>query len=353
MRLISLDTETTGSSPASGDRCVDIGLVEIIDGRPTGRSYQTYIDPDRPVHWRARQVHGLSNAFLSGKPSFREVAGDILDFIEGSPIIAHGAKFDRDMLLYDFHYAGLEAPEMRFFDTLPFMRSALPGLRRYSLDHVSEHLLPARAPRKLHGALEDAEILAECCGVIELRKPGATASWFRTPRCINPWPKSWERRVRIQEREAPAMENEGSSQEQTEADRIAAIVRNAVDNSRDFPDLVIRLRDAGICLRPIINRQRALHGVRFSTPNASITGGAIGVAGADLNRKGLGYVHSRDHALVQSLVREHDNVMGRIETVKHRFTAVPSRISAAGAVRAAAVKADGALEDTSGPKMEW
>lgn len=191
MRLIAFDTETTGASPASGDRCVDIGLVEIVDGNITGHVYQTYLNPETPVKRQSFHVHGLSDSFLADKPRFKDVAKEILEFVDGDPLVAHDARFDRDMLLYDFRYSGLEAPCLEFYDTLPFMRNMLPQQGLYKLDALAVTLLSKHEFRGRHSAVEDAEILARCICKIEEMKPGSMESWFSSQRSIDSYPKGW------------------------------------------------------------------------------------------------------------------------------------------------------------------
>lgn len=189
MRLIALDTETTGSSPQKGDRCVDIGLVEIVDGEITGRCYQAHLNPDWPVSWGAERIHGLSDAFLSDKPRLRDVAGDILDFIGDAPCFAHNARFDRDMLLWDFHHAGLPIPALTFFDSLPLMRQHCP-VGPHGLDALAQSQGLTTGPRTLHGALEDADILARLLCRVEAECRWALATWVRKVSPLSPLPKS-------------------------------------------------------------------------------------------------------------------------------------------------------------------
>jgi DNA polymerase III subunit epsilon len=174
MRVIALDTETTGASPARGDRAVEIGLVEMIDGRRTGRDWRAYFNPRHPVHWAARRVHGLSDRFLADKPLFAAHANEILDFIDGAPCLAHNARFDRDVILHEFHASGLAVPALVFHDTIPIARGALAA-PSYSLDALVTHLRLETPDRRLHGALLDASILGQVLETIEARKPGHLA----------------------------------------------------------------------------------------------------------------------------------------------------------------------------------
>jgi DNA polymerase-3 subunit epsilon len=190
MRLIAIDTETTGSAPARGDRCVEIGAVELVHGRPTGRTYQTYLNPERPVAWQAERVHGLSDRFLADKPRLAEIAPDLIDFIGDAPCLAHNARFDRDMLLYDFRHAGLAVPALRFFDTIPFAKAHVRA-PAYRLDVIAQTLGVIGTARGLHGALEDATILAGVVERIEVSRPGALGDWLSRTVPLSPLPKSW------------------------------------------------------------------------------------------------------------------------------------------------------------------
>ncbi len=336
MRLIAIDTETTGASPAKGDRCVDIGAVELIDGRLTGRTYQTYLNPDHPVAWQAQRVHGLTNRFLSDKPRFAEIAPDLLAFIGDAPCLAHNARFDRDMILYDFKYAGLPVPALRFFDTIPFAQARVRA-PSYRLDQLALTLGVLEKGRGLHGALEDAEILGRVVEAIEARQPGALAAWMRGPAPLSPLPKGWQappapptRLAATKPEPSDRAEPPGptapqaASEEAREADRIAALVRAALEGAPDLALFAERLSAAGVLMRPVINGELALHGARFSTPRASFTGGAIGLTGPALERAGPAYRHPEHEGLVARLVAAHDAVMGPVTALKGRFTATPS-----------------------------
>lgn len=327
MRLIAIDTETTGSAPAKGDRCVEIGAVELINGRFTGRTFQTYLNPERPVAWQAQRIHGLSDRFLADKPRLAEVAPDLLAFIGDAPCLAHNARFDRDMLLYDFRHAGLQVPALRFFDTIPFAQARVRA-PSYRLDQLALTLGVLEKGRGLHGALEDAEILSRVVEAIEARQPGALAAWMRGSAPLNPFPKGWQAPPApppvAKSPPSDPLTPEGTSGEAREADRIAALVRTALEGAPDLTLFAERLTAAGVLMRPVINGQLALHGARFSTPNASFTGGAIGLTGPALERAGPAYRHAEHAGLVVRLVAAHDAVMGQVTALKGRFTAVPS-----------------------------
>lgn len=348
MRLISIDTETTGSSPPRGDRCVEVGAVEILDGRLTGQRFQTYLNPGRPVDWQARRVHGLTDRFLADKPRFGEVAGALLDFIGDAPCLAHNARFDRDMLLHDFRGAGLQVPPLRFYDTVPFTR-ALVKAPAYRLDVLAMTLGVIEQGRGLHGALEDAEILARVICRIEADRPGALRLWVRGSNALSPLPKGWSSRPPVagpagsapEPGPSPAVSagplpapgprsapDEVGPEERREAVRIADLVRAALEGSPDLPLFAERLGGSGVLLRPVVNGDLTLHGVRFSTPLASFTGGAIGLTGSVLERAGVAY--RPEHApLVERLTGEHDAVMGPVTTLRDRFRATPTPTGAA------------------------
>jgi DNA polymerase-3 subunit epsilon len=194
MREISLDTETTGGNIKQGDRAIDIGLVEMFDGRRTGRTWQTYLDPQsREVHWGALRVHGLSNAFLKGKPLFKDVADEMLAFIDGAPCIAHNARFDRDVVITEFHVCGLELPQIRFHDSISMAKDVLKT-GKMNLDTVVARLGITTPPRKTHGALLDAEILAMVIEALEDLSPGARARMLHPGLAIDPVPSFLKQR---------------------------------------------------------------------------------------------------------------------------------------------------------------
>ncbi len=161
MREIILDTETTGFDPFSGDRIVEIGCVELINHIVSGERFHTYINPERDMPEAAFRIHGLSSEFLSGHPVFSEVAVGFTDFIGSSPVIAHNAEFDLKFLNWELDQAGLEqVSRSRVIDTLAMARSKFPGAQN-SLDALCKRFDISNIHRTLHGALLDAEILAE------------------------------------------------------------------------------------------------------------------------------------------------------------------------------------------------
>ena len=161
MREIVFDTETTGLDPQSGDRMVEIGCIELVNRVPTGRTFHAYFNPDRTMPHAAEQVHGLSDAFLADQRRFHEHALELIDFLEDSPLVAHNAQFDFGFLNYEFGCCG--HPEVvldRMIDTLVLARRRHPGAK-HSLDALCMRYGIDRSHRVRHGALLDAELLAQ------------------------------------------------------------------------------------------------------------------------------------------------------------------------------------------------
>ena len=161
MREIVFDTETTGLSPAGGDRMVEIGCIEMIGRVETGRHFHCYFNPERPMPGEAEAVHGLSDIFLSDKPRFAERVEELLDFIGDAPLVAHNASFDFGFLNYELEYCGRPQICMsRMVDTLLLARSRHPGAK-HSLDALCTRYGVDRSQRVKHGALLDAQLLAQ------------------------------------------------------------------------------------------------------------------------------------------------------------------------------------------------
>src|SRR3954454_16478141 len=161
MREIVFDTETTGLSPAGGDRVVEIGCVEMYNRVETGRHYHAYFNPERDMPFEAQEVHGLTNLFLSDKPRFSEKAEELLDFLEDSPLVAHNAGFDFGFLNSELDRCGRPHVGMqRMVDTLMLARSRHPGAK-HSLDALCMRFGIDRSHRVKHGALLDAQLLAQ------------------------------------------------------------------------------------------------------------------------------------------------------------------------------------------------
>lgn len=167
LREIVFDTETTGVEPNKGDRVVEIGCVEILDHLPTGNTFHCYINPQRDMPAEAFAVHGLSAAFLSDKPVFSAVAADFQAFIGDAPLVAHNAQFDVNFINAEFARLGIQAlDQSRIVDTLVIARRKHPGANN-SLDGLCSRYGIDNSRRTKHGALMDAEILAEV--YLELR----------------------------------------------------------------------------------------------------------------------------------------------------------------------------------------
>jgi DNA polymerase-3 subunit epsilon len=161
MREIVFDTETTGLNPAGGDRMVEIGCVEIVNRVETGRHFHAYFFPERDMPFEAEMVHGLTSTFLSDKPLFSEKVDDLLNFIEDSPLVAHNAGFDFGFLNFELERCGRPAVSMqRMVDTLQLARSKHPGAK-HSLDALCMRFGIDRSHRVKHGALLDAQLLAQ------------------------------------------------------------------------------------------------------------------------------------------------------------------------------------------------
>ena len=163
MRQIFLDTETTGLSPDSGDRIIEIGCVEMHNRRLTGRDLHFYLNPERRSHEDAIRIHGLTDEFLADKPLFASVADELLEFVEGAEIIIHNAGFDVGFLNEEFRRLG--RPKFpgfvgRITDSLVMAREMFPG-KANSLDALCKRLEVDNSNRSLHGALLDAGLLAE------------------------------------------------------------------------------------------------------------------------------------------------------------------------------------------------
>ena len=161
MREIVFDTETTGLSPSNGDRLVEIGCVEIVNRVETGRTFHAYFHPDRDMPMEAERVHGLSITFLSDKPRFHESVETLLEFIGDAPLVAHNAAFDFGFLNAELERCGRSIVSLeRMVDTLAIARTRHPGAK-HSLDALCTRYGIDRSHRVKHGALLDAQLLAQ------------------------------------------------------------------------------------------------------------------------------------------------------------------------------------------------
>ena len=224
MRQVVLDTETTGLSTADGHRIIEIGCVELINRRLTRHRYHQYIRPDREVDSGAVEVHGITNEFLADKPLFAEIAGDFLAFIDQSELIIHNAPFDVGFI--DYELSLLESPlppvaeRCSVLDTLQLARYHHPG-QRNTLDALCRRYEIDNSQRDLHGALLDAELLAD----VYLAMTGGQASLLLDEQ---------ERTVNNQQNQSPVLIG---------SDREALAVVRATDDERAAQDAFLKLID--------------------------------------------------------------------------------------------------------------
>jgi DNA polymerase III subunit epsilon len=199
MREIIFDTETTGLYPDQGDRIVEVGCIELVNYLPTGREFQIYINPGRPVSEATVRITGITNETLRGKPQFShpDVVDRLMEFFGEDPIVAHNAEFDRGFLNAELQLLGRAVlPKERFIDTLLLAREHRPGSPA-SLDAVCKRFNISIEGRELHGALKDARLLS--MAYLELRggrerafdfaaAGSAAAQATHTPRAQRPRP---------------------------------------------------------------------------------------------------------------------------------------------------------------------
>lgn len=164
MRQIVLDTETTGIDPNQGHRIIEIGCVELVNRKLTGRHYHQYINPDREVEQGAIDVHGITNEFLVDKPLFRAIADEFLAFVDGAELVIHNAPFDVGFINHEFRMLADGKQNIERYcgivDTLALARAKHPG-QKNNLDALCKRYGVDNSQRDLHGALLDAEILAD------------------------------------------------------------------------------------------------------------------------------------------------------------------------------------------------
>ncbi len=163
-RQVVLDTETTGLDPAAGHRVIEIGALELVNRRPTGSRFHRYLNPERTIDEGAIEVHGITDAFLADKPRFADVAEELVAFIRGAELVIHNAPFDVGFLDAELARLGSDWPRIDVLcavcDTLQMARSKHPG-QKNSLDALCRRYEVDNSHRELHGALLDAEILAD------------------------------------------------------------------------------------------------------------------------------------------------------------------------------------------------
>jgi DNA polymerase-3 subunit epsilon len=164
MRQIVLDTETTGLEPAEGHRVIEIGCVELVERRLTGNDFHRYLQPDREIDAGAEAVHGITNAFLADKPRFADVVDELVDYCRGAELVIHNAPFDVGFLNHELKLWRKDAPTVEelcgVVDSLVLARKMHPG-QRNSLDALCKRYGIDNTHRDLHGALLDAQILAD------------------------------------------------------------------------------------------------------------------------------------------------------------------------------------------------
>lgn len=164
MRQIVLDTETTGLDPRHGHRIIEIGALELVDRQPTGRQYHVYINPERDIEQGALEVHGITEEFLRDKPRFAEISDDLMAFADGAELVIHNAPFDIGFLDNELSLTGHQHASITevvsVLDTLELAKDLHPG-QRNNLDALCKRYDVDNSSRTLHGALLDAEILAD------------------------------------------------------------------------------------------------------------------------------------------------------------------------------------------------
>jgi DNA polymerase-3 subunit epsilon len=164
VRQVVLDTETTGLEPSQGHRIIEIGCVELINRRLTGNRYHQYVQPDRDIDEAAVEIHGITNDFLADKPGFADIAEEFVGFIHGAELIIHNAPFDVGFINHELRLLGGEIGQLSDYcsvlDTLEQARQLHPG-QRNNLDALCKRYGIDNSQRELHGALLDAEILAD------------------------------------------------------------------------------------------------------------------------------------------------------------------------------------------------
>lgn len=181
-RQVVLDTETTGLEPSQGHRIIEIGAVEMVNRRLTGNRFHQYLNPDREIDAGAIEVHGITNEMLADKPRFRDVAADFLAFVSGAELIIHNAPFDTGFLNHELGLIGAAAPVATIeavcgvLDTLRLARQMHPG-QKNDLDSLCRRYNIDNSQRTLHGALLDAEILAD----VYLAMTGGQTALFQEP----------------------------------------------------------------------------------------------------------------------------------------------------------------------------
>ncbi|MDR3078770.1 MAG: DNA polymerase III subunit epsilon [Rickettsiales bacterium] len=173
IREICIDTETTGLDPFAGDRLIEIGCIELRDGKRTGEHFHSLINPERDVPEEAVNVHGITTEQLLGKPKFFEIVSELLDFLQDSVVIAHNSSFDMKFLNFELERIGYGKIQNEVIDSLMLAKAKFPG-QKNSLDNLCRRYNIDNSKRTFHGALLDAELLAD----VYLELKGGTQKSF-------------------------------------------------------------------------------------------------------------------------------------------------------------------------------
>ncbi len=231
MRQIVLDTETTGLEWKKGNRVVEIGCVELLERRPTGRTYHQYLNPEREFEPGAQEVTGLTLEFLADKPLFAAIADEFLAFVDGAELIIHNAQFDVGFLDYELsrlgpHYGSLR-DRVTVEDSLLIARQRFPG-QRNSLDALCKRLDVDNAHRQLHGALLDAQLLCEVYLALTAGQSEIGFGGLEAPDAVQAMPSVF------------------AGAERGERPRVAATAQELADHQARL--VVLRKRAGGRCL---------------------------------------------------------------------------------------------------------
>jgi len=183
-RILILDTETTGLEPKKGHRIIEVGCVELINRRLTGNNFHYYLNPQREIDEGAVEVHGLTTEFLSDKPLYESIAEELFEYLKGAEVVIHNAAFDVGFINHEYHLMGSSHTDMASWcevtDSLHMARKMFPG-QRNSLDALCKRYEIDNSQRTLHGALLDAEILAD----VYLMMTGGQNSLFDDDKTID------------------------------------------------------------------------------------------------------------------------------------------------------------------------
>ena len=212
-RQIVLDTETTGIDPQQGHRVIEIGCVEMIGRKLTGNHFHVYLNPERFIEEEAIRIHGITNEFLLDKPVFAQVVDDFIEFIRGAELVIHNAPFDVGFLDHELRLLGSQYGQLSdvatVFDTLAYARQQFPG-QRNSLDALCKRFDVENGHRTLHGALLDAEILAD----VYLLMSGGQRKLFQAPQSQQSAAGREEQIRRLSNERAPLKVVRASAEEQ-------------------------------------------------------------------------------------------------------------------------------------------